>query len=72
MTNERRAALAALCLLMPVCDAGSDVFYAVCVCVCVFAAGVPGCPGSAHGAGRVQSQTGAVDQRLPGRSGETK
>lgn len=33
MTNERRAALAALCLLMPVCDAGSDVFYAVCVCL---------------------------------------
>lgn len=42
MTNERWAALPALCLLMPVCDAGCEqrcdyVFYvpSVCVCVCL-------------------------------------
>lgn len=37
---------------------------------CVRPVGVPGRPGASHGAGRVQSQAGAVDQRLPGRSGE--
>lgn len=39
---------------------------------CVCAVGVPGCPGSSYGSGRVQSQAGAVDKRLPGRSGETQ
>lgn len=53
MTNECRAALAALCFLMPVCGAGSDGLYMGCVFLCVFAAGVPGCSGSAHGAGWV-------------------
>lgn len=41
------------------------------LCVTVLAAaGVSGRAGSSHGAGRVQSQAGAVDERLPGRAGE--
>lgn len=49
-----------------------NVFLSMCVYrgLSVFAAGVPGCPGSSHGAGWLSSKAGAVDKCLPGCSGE--